>query len=146
MKAALVFLLSAVHAVRLTEPLDYEEVVEETHDEIKKTDTWADMLAQQTNMLSQDKTLIAEYGKKLEQSHRNVNQGIMGRSLAQDKLSDVKTSFSQISQNIKKEGQNVKKMLDAENKKDTPDLNKPISMVEQMKKTASKVNEDVKKY
>lgn len=44
----------------------------------------------QAEMLKEDDVLIKEYKVKLDQSARNIQQGEMGRSLAQDKINAIK--------------------------------------------------------
>jgi len=54
-------------------------------------------------MLKEDDVLIKEYKVKLDQSARNIQQGEMGRSLAQDKINAIKQAMLQLDTNIKSE-------------------------------------------
>lgn len=50
--------------------------------------------------MTENTKLIKESNKKLEQSKRNVAQGLFGRTLATNKVQEIKTNMSQIVSNF----------------------------------------------
>ena len=80
MKSVIILLLlSTASSLRLSYGV---KDMDEEENTIKPDATYATMLTEQTNMFEADKALIHEYSNKLTQSHRNVQQGTLGRSLA----------------------------------------------------------------
>jgi len=56
--------------------------------------------------------LIQSYSKMMDQAQRNVAQGIFGRSLAENKVTDIKDSMHQIKNNLHEEAKFVHQSIE----------------------------------
>ena len=56
-------------------------------------------------MSTQDSELVKDINHKIEQAKRNIDQGEIGRTLAMNKINEIKLSLSQIKDNFQKEAE-----------------------------------------
>ena len=104
---AVTLLLASSQAVKVVQKdvteinFDYEENVQTSEDEAGKDKKFNSLLKQHQDHMEQNDKLIKEYNMKIDQANRNVAQGIFGRSLATNKVSEIKESMSQIASNFK---------------------------------------------
>jgi hypothetical protein len=55
--------------------------------------------------------LIKEYNLKIEQAQRNVNQGLFGRTLASNKVSEIKQALTQIYTNFHEDADMIPELI-----------------------------------
>ena len=55
--------------------------------------------------------LIKEYNQKIQQAQRNVAQGIFGRTLAGNKVSEIKSAMSQIASNFQADSSLIEELV-----------------------------------
>ena len=58
-------------------------------------------------MVQADNTLVSEIDKKIDQAQRNVEQGELGRTLAMNKMNEIKLSFAEFKEHFKEETENA---------------------------------------
>ena len=84
-------------------------------------------------MAQEDAQLIKDYKFKLDQTKRNIEQGELGRSLAEGKVSEIKQKFDQLDKNLKEESETIGKEIEFDTSKNNSD-------VEGKKKSLAQVN------
>ena len=101
------------------------------------------MLQAEQNLETADKQLIQDYSTKLDQSRRNVNQGILGRQLAENKINEVKASMELISSNLARQAGNVKAEIDHQAEGKMSNLAQAQKFSKMVQATSNKVSGDV---
>ena len=58
-------------------------------------------------MVQQDMAMLTDMDKKIDQAKRNVAQGELGRTLAMNKINDIKLSLAQYKEHFKELTENA---------------------------------------
>ena len=75
------------------------------------------LIQKQGELMSQDAKAINEYHVKLDQAKRNSEQGLIGRSLAEDKIAQIKSSMEGIKKNMATEMKYVQDQIEYDQKR-----------------------------
>ena len=65
----------------------------------------AEMMTETKKMEGETVTLMTEIDTKVAQAERNANQGELGRTLAMNKINEIKLHLSQLSKNFQKQAE-----------------------------------------
>ena len=63
----------------------------------------AEIISEAKKMNQVDSQMMEKIDQKLDQAQRNANQGELGRTLAMNKINEIKLSLSQVKENFEKE-------------------------------------------